>query len=324
MIQNTIIFGDSTNPWHNLALEEALFENHSGGALLYLWRNSRTVVIGRNQNAWKECRVEALERDGGKLARRSSGGGAVYHDLGNLNFTFILPREEYNLERQLGVILRAVQELGINAHFSGRNDIVGEDGAKFSGNAFRFSQKNAMHHGTLLVDVDLARMAKYLSPPKEKLRTKGVESVRARVCNLNDIKPGITGADAWVSIAKAFTLEYGHCRAMNDKDVFVAALSQREDRHASWDWRMGSSPAFDVTLENRFAWGSLEIGLTLEKGIVKMATVYSDAMDEAFILSLPAVLKGQMFKNDALAAAVRTLDGEYAQDIAAWLGEIKL
>ena len=135
---NTMIRTANTDPWHNLALEECLFATPSLGPVLYLWRNQNTVVIGKHQNAWKECRTQLLEEEGGKLARRSTGGGAVFHDLGNLNFTFIMPTELYNVKRQCGVILKALRSLNIDAEFTGRNDLTIK-GAKFSGNAFRLS-----------------------------------------------------------------------------------------------------------------------------------------------------------------------------------------
>ena len=171
---NRFLSGTTCNPWHNLAVEELLFDSPQQGVTLYLWQNRHTVVIGRNQNAWRECRTELLAKDGGRLARRTTGGGAVYHDLGNLNFTFVTPRGEYDLARQLSVILAAVRSLGVHARFTGRNDLVTDAGAKFSGNAFRFSREAGMHHGTLLVNVDMENLGKYLAPSPAKLAAKGV------------------------------------------------------------------------------------------------------------------------------------------------------
>ena len=144
MIRNLQFYrGTGTNPYDNLALEAYFFQHcPPETCIFYLWQNERTVVIGKNQNAWRECNVDLLEQENGFLARRPSGGGAVFHDLGNLNFTFVAPAKDYHVSRQLDVICRAVRTFGLNAQKTGRNDIA-VDGKKFSGNAFQKSRKPA-------------------------------------------------------------------------------------------------------------------------------------------------------------------------------------
>ena len=163
-----------TDPWKNLAREEFLMGDCADDeAIFYLWRNARTVVIGRNQNAWSECQLDLLESEDGRLARRSSGGGAVFHDLGNLNFSFIVPRRLFSMERQLGVVLGALRSLGIDAEFSGRNDLA-IGGRKFSGNAWQLTRDRGLHHGTLLLSADMSMMSRYLNVDPEKLKAEGV------------------------------------------------------------------------------------------------------------------------------------------------------
>ncbi|MEE1401958.1 MAG: lipoate--protein ligase, partial [Oscillospiraceae bacterium] len=152
MIRQLLTYRDGcTDPHRNLATEAYLTETvPEDTCILYLWQNRHTVVIGRNQNAWRECRTTLLEQEGGVLARRLSGGGAVYHDMGNLNFTFSLPTADYDLRRQQEVLVAACHRLGIPAECSGRNDIL-TGGRKFSGNSFYHHRGRSFHNGTLLI-----------------------------------------------------------------------------------------------------------------------------------------------------------------------------
>lgn len=320
---NQIIYSASTNPHYNLALEELLYENVNGYCL-YLWQNKNTVVIGRNQNAWKECRIDELEAEGGRLARRSSGGGAVFHDMGNLNFTFIAPADGYNVERQLGVIIKAVQSLGIKASFTGRNDIVTESGAKFSGNAFRQNKTAGMHHGTLLVNVDMAKLGRYLVPSPAKLAAKGIDSVRSRVANLTEYRPSLTVEELKEAVAKAFAEEYGQCSLLLPSSLDQAALEAKTEKYSSWEWNKGGSPAFDLSLSNRFSWGELTLELSLEEGRITSLHPWSDAMDEAMVLSLPEALAGCRLNGSDMAAAAASLGTPEAEDIARWLKEVSI
>ena len=155
------IVSDQTNPYLNIAVENYLVE-YADSIVLYLWRNRRTVVIGQNQNPYSEVNLEALNADGGYLMRRRTGGGAVYHDDGNLNFSFIVPKDLYDQTRQFAVIQRAVESFGLHTELSGRNDILVE-GRKFSGNAFSKGRINDLHHGTLLISGDMSDLQRYLS-----------------------------------------------------------------------------------------------------------------------------------------------------------------
>ncbi len=325
-MRNTIITGDCENPWRNLAVEALLFESlGSRERVLYLWQNRDTVVIGRHQNAWKECRVRLLEDEGGTLARRSSGGGAVYHDLGNLNFSFVLPRSEYDVRRQLEVVRRAVAEFGITAQLSGRNDLViAEGGAKFSGNAFRFSGDAALHHGTIMVRVALDKLGRYLAPDDGKLRAKGIDSVRARVVNLAALNPRITVPGLADALKRAFVAEYGPAQALSVGALDAARLEALEREYASWDFRMGKALPFDATLARRFGWGGVTLELGLKAGAVASVQVFSDAMDEAMIARIAPALVGARYDNRALGEALRRLAHPQADELAEWLEQTDL
>lgn len=323
---NQFLFYHSNSPcpWHNLAVEEYVLGHlppHT--CVLYLYQNENTVVIGKNQNAWKECRHQQLADEGGKLARRISGGGAVFHDMGNLNFSFIVSREDYDLNRQLGVILDAVKSLGVSAEFSGRNDILSE-GAKFSGNAFCFRKDSAFHHGTILIGADMSKLARYLSVSKDKIASKGVESVRARVCNLQERNAAIDVDLMANALKKSFEKEYGPCKPLVIEDPKeVLAI---ETRNATWDWQLGQSPCFDIETGTRFAWGNVEFAFSLKSGVITHVSVYSDAMDADFIGRLPEILTGCVFSSESLAKRMRMVEGteeqrKMAEDIASFFIE---
>lgn len=304
-----IVFSKSYDPWFNLALEEHLLgEIEKNQVILYLWQNQNTVVIGRNQNAWKECRCAELEQAGGKLARRLSGGGAVYHDLGNLNFTFIMDKEKYNLEKQLRVILEAVKKFGIQAEFTGRNDLT-VDGRKFSGNAFYFERDRAYHHGTILLNVDVDKLSKYLQVSKQKIVSKGVDSVQARIGNLSLFCPDITIAKMNQALLESFQELYGETlEPPLTLDHTTCPLPTLYQKYSSWEWLYGKTPSFDVLLETRFLWGGIELGLSLKNGIIADSKIYSDAMNSHLIERLASILINQPLSKERLAAAIQELE----------------
>ena len=310
----------SFDPFWNLALEQHLLETVEGGCcLLYLWQNQKTVVIGRNQNPWAECRADLLESEGGHLARRLSGGGAVFHDLGNLNFTFIVPTGDYDLAKQQRVLLAACRCFGVPAELNGRNDLI-TNGRKFSGNAFYRSGQRAYHHGTLLVDVDGEQLMRYLTPPRAKLEARGVASVRARVVNLRELCPAVTVEGLKQALVESFEEVYGlksAPRALHEEDRRrVEAL---REHYAGWAWRFGQRLPFTLRTEGRFPWGGVELQLQIDEGVIRRAAVYSDDMDFAFPPALEAALTGCPFARPALAEALQTVP--HGADILSLLQE---
>ena len=307
---------NSFDPYRNLATEQYLMETvEEDACILFLWQNQNTVVIGKNQNAWKECRTALLSEEGVTLARRLSGGGAVFHDLGNLNFTFLMPQAEYDLDRQFAVIAKAIEFLGLEAELSGRNDMQ-INGRKFSGNAFYKNGSQAYHHGTLLVDVDMSKMGRYLNPSKAKLQAKGVDSVRSRVVNLNELNPEITVDTMKHAMREAFCAVYGvHCEALDDSSFDHHAINQLYERNKSWQWNYGQKLPFSVEMEERFAWGGLQICLQIVSGLIQTASVYSDAMDWSLAPKLEQLLTGCRFEKSALTSRVCGLESEFTADI---------
>ena len=320
MIKNLYcVYGAGSDPYTNLALEEhMLYSLQPGDCILYLWQNQNTVVIGRNQNAWKECRTELLNAEGGRLARRLSGGGAVFHDLGNLNFTFLMAEEDYDLDRQLTVIEMACRSLGIPVERSGRNDIWA-DGRKFSGNAFYHNKGRAYHHGTLMVAVDGEKLGRYLSPSKAKLQAKGVESVRSRVVNLSELCPGLTCEELAERLEAAFGVTYDLPVERMEPDV--AGAAELRAKYASNEWLYGPRLPLSLECEQRFDWGEVQLQLQVESGEVVAARVYSDAMDAELPAALERALTGCAFSCSALCSRVEEQMGQYAADLSAMLAQ---
>ena len=302
------ILSDQTNPYKNIALEEYLLWNvEKDECIFYLWQNRRTVVIGVNQNPWKECHVKELEQDDGFLARRLSGGGAVFHDLGNLNFTFLVREEDYSLERQLDVIVRAVAKFGINAERSGRNDIL-TDGKKFSGNAFLNTRGHCYHHGTLLMDVDMANLSKYLNVSHAKLQSKGVASVRSRVINLKELAPKMTIESLQNALIEAYGEVYrGTPAQLPDGRIDKVQVDKATEKFASWEWRLGRKLPFTVEYSNRFGWGDLTLQFCIEGGIVRDAIAYSDGMETDFIKAIGDAIKGIVFSSTEINKKINEL-----------------
>ena len=293
------------DPYRNIALEKYMTEHAAPGeCVLYLWQNDRTVVIGRNQNAWEECRVKELTEDGGHLARRLSGGGAVYHDRGNLNFSFMALKADYDTARQSEVILRAVRKLGVPAERTGRNDLAAE-GRKFSGNAFYETGGCCCHHGTIMLNVDTDAMAGYLTVSAAKLRSKGVPSVRARVMNLKEVCPDISVETLGAGLLEAFGEVYG----LKPEPWLPDPAAEDEirgeaERLSSEAWLFPPRLPFTAELRGRFPWGGIHIGLCVRRNVIEAADCRSDAMDERLIRGIREALPGCRYDAEAIADRV--------------------
>ncbi len=314
-----------TNPYRNLAAERYLLEHIPAGSVtLYLWQNKKTVVIGRNQNPWAECNMALLRNDGGHLVRRLSGGGAVYHDSGNLNFTFLTDISAYNLDRQLNVIITALQNLGIKAEKSGRNDIL-VDGRKVSGNAFYTSGSKKYHHGTLLLDVKTDKMAKYLTVSPLKLKAKGVSSVKSRVLNLKEVCPTLTVPVLQNALINAFAEIYGSKpHRLNAADFNEAELLSYEQEFKNDDFRLGKRLPFTWQTEARFDWGSFTLCCKIDGGKVEEAQVYTDSMDWQLLNGAGQFFNGCMFTAQDLAQAAQKINNAAGNDISKFLAELTI
>lgn len=317
-MSNYIYSAPTGDGWLNLARDGYFLENNKkGDVILYFYVNKNAVIIGRNQNAWKECSIANMDADGVQLVRRHSGGGAVFHDNGNLNFSFITDEKHYDLNRQMRVILNAVSKLGLKAELSGRNDIT-VDGKKFSGNAFSLAKGNRSHHGTILVNADLTKLSNYLCVSKEKMRSKGIDSVRARVCNICELSSGLTVEAMRRLVIESFIEEYGAASEYVFDGTALAEVEERRERHASWEWRFGKTPQFDFETDKRFSFGDTQIYFNLRDGVIRETKVYSDCLDTELTTEIENALTGVHFRKEEIKAALSKMKD---QNIAAELAE---
>lgn len=259
-------------PYHNLALEELLAKSvQDGEAIMYLWQNADTVVIGKHQNAYSECNYEIMKKDNISLARRKTGGGAVFHDDKNLNFTFINRKQDYDLKRNQNIICKAVESFGLDCQVSGRNDIT-YDGKKFSGNAFFNGKDFCIHHGTIMLDVDLTRLERYLNVDKSKLLNKGVASVRARVVNLKTVIPDINIERMQKALINSFEEVYGLAVKEYDTNRKQKHFDNLIAFYKSEEFLLGKYPV--ILARQRKPYGELMITQVNDQ-----LTIFSDCLD---------------------------------------------
>lgn len=318
-----------TNPWFNLATEDWIFNTLDPDShTLFLWRNTETVVIGRSQNPWVECKTDKMAEDNVFLARRQSGGGAVFHDLGNTNFTFLSPKADYDQAANFTIIINALKKLGIEADLSGRNDMqVGDK--KISGSAFKHAIDRSFHHGTLLVNANMQKLGDYLNPHPLKLKAKGIKSVRSRVANLIEFNKSVNHENLSEAIIEAFCEYYGQTVAVEELDENTLAkapsLNQYYQQMADWDWRFGKTPEFSHQLETRFDWGLIDLHMDIKQAVISEVVIFSDALNVELIELLKQALTGVKYNKQAIECKLDTLSkaqpelAAQIEDFGAWL-----
>lgn len=300
----------SVNPFYNLAFEEYVLHSCLEGDWLILWQNDKTVVIGQNQNAEAEINRGFVEANGIHVVRRATGGGAVYHDLGNLNYSFITDRNQgESMERFTRPVVDALRGLGLNAQASGRNDILIDD-KKISGTAQRIHRSRILHHGTLLFDSDPERIAGALRSDPEKFRSKSTPSVRSRVGNIREcLQRDMTIAEFWEYLKQVLS---------GDDLISVtlpeAALEQirkiKTEKYDTWEWNFGRTPQFSLCRKQRLAGGTLEVQLEVTGGILAAAAFRGDFLSKRPLDAVEQALEGCRFCREDIAQVLNTFSPE--------------
>jgi len=291
--------------------------------MMYLWRPDPVVTIGRHQNPWKECKLSDLQADGIQLNRRRSGGGCVWQDPGCSVFTFISPSDQFNIDKNLDIVLGALRRCGITGEKKGRNDMTFE-GKKISGSAFRHvpDRKVSLHHGTILVNTAMTELQKYLTPDKRKLQAKGIASVGARVMNLVEQFPDFDHERLCDALEKEFRevhgltlegtpLEVIHADAPLTKEPGFQAVF---DELNSDDWRLGRTPDFSHKMETRIdGIGVLDVQLNVVHGKIEDAVIFSDALFPEVISEATEVLKGVDYGGKTIRRALVSLQPHFTE-----------
>lgn len=316
------IQSDNTDPYYNLALEQYLFDSLGAGESCFmLWQNDNTVVVGKHQNTVEEINQSYVRDNGITIARRLSGGGAVYHDLGNLCFTFITDcdgENAFDFGRFCRPVVQALDSMGVKAEISGRNDMT-IDGKKFSGSAQYMKRGRVMHHGTLLYDSNLDIAANALNVGMDKIESKGIKSIRSRMTN---IRPYISED---VSIADfRDTLKEYMCRGSDMNRITLTELAEsavrglKDEIYSRWEWNFGASPAYTVRKSRRFeGCGKVEAYISVgKKGIIENIAFRGDYFGNGDSSELAAKLRGVRIERDALLAALGgTNIGDYFNNL---------
>lgn len=304
-----------TDPSINLAIEEYALRNldFSHDYLLF-YINEPSIIIGRNQNTLEEINHEYVEKNGIHVVRRISGGGAVYHDLGNLNFSFITDYEKSSLNNFLKFtepIIEILREMGMNAELSGRNDIQ-IDGRKISGNAQYSSVKRMFSHGTLLFDTDLNEVTNALNVKMSKIQSKGHKSVRSRVANISEFLNEKMTIDEFRSrILEGLYRNVDSFKTyrLTEHD-WEKVYELREQKYAVWDWNFGKSPKFNVQRTKRFPIGEIDLRIDVEKGYIKNLKIYGDFFGRNPVEELETLFKGARYDRGEIVNLLQPLEIE--------------
>jgi lipoate---protein ligase len=296
-----------TDAYFNLAAEEFVFSQlDRQQEYLLLWQNRNAIVVGLHQNTYEEINPDFVEQNNVQVVRRLTGGGAVYHDMGNLNFSFVVDADgkAFNFRLLALPVIQTLNRLGVAAEFNGRNDLT-IDGLKISGNAEMMKGDRLLHHGTLLFSSNLETLSAALKVKDDKIESKGIKSVRSRVTNIQDHLPDLT-IDAFKDVLVA---EISHSSRQIIEYTFTeadrAAISKlREEKYGTWAWNYGKSPDYNIRKERRFSGGGLSLYMTVQKGLIQTFRIFGDFFGEGELGKMEQRLVGVEMREGAIRAAL--------------------
>jgi len=309
-----IVISTSNNPYVNLAVEELLLGKITEKEpILYLWQNAKSVIIGRNQNPCFECNFDAIKKNDVKIVRRMTGGGAVYHDMGNLNYSFVWQGNACSKEFIYNRILAAINMYVHDAALDGRNDIV-INGMKVSGTAFLERNGKHIQHGCILISTDLVKMSECLSVNPDKLSGKRIDSVRSRVANLVELNSAVTIEKIRKSIIDSFKVCFSDVK--NEPCTFIIQDPHFDhilEKYKSDEWNYGNKgnkSAMTVALHHRFSWGDIDLTIKTDGITVLEAEVYSDSLEAGVFELVREELLTCKFEKADITNHIQQIDGD--------------
>jgi lipoate-protein ligase A len=296
------IYNKNTNPYFNLACEEYILKEFNEECFM-LWRNSPCIVVGKNQNTLSEINKDYVDKNNITIVRRLSGGGAVFHDLGNINFTFISNQKEtFNDFKRFTVpIIDALKQLNVNAEFSGRNDLT-IDGKKFSGNAQYCYKNRVLHHGTLLFSANVTDISQSLNVKEKKFEGKAVKSVKSRVTNISSHLKSPMKVEEFIEFLMNYVVNnYAESKLYTLTEEDIKNISKLADeKYSTWEWNYGSSPKYSYKNEMKCKGGLIEFNCNIEKGYIKDAKFFGDFFGIYDVSDIETTLKGTKYTEDAV------------------------
>ena len=299
----------SQSPYYNLAFEEYVLTHRTQGDYLLLWQNENTIVVGQNQNTEAEINRPFVEAHHINVVRRSTGGGAVYHDLGNLNYSFITDagdKASISMDRFTSPVVEALKGLGLQAEASGRNDILVE-GRKVSGTAQRLYGNRILHHGTLLFDANADMVAGALQVDPEKFRSKSTKSVRSRIGNIRSfLKQDMDKPAFWAYLKEALAGS-GMVFDTLTADELAQVDKLKTEKYDTWEWNYGRSPKFDMTGKRYWDGGCLEVGVSVSHGCITDIRFNGDFLAVCSIEPLVEALRGVPFRREDVCRVLNSL-----------------
>ncbi len=305
------IHNTETDPYFNLAAEEFLVKELSEDICM-LWQNHNTIVIGRNQNTLAEINYDYVKENGISVVRRMTGGGAVFHDMGNINYTFIVGAGDddfSNYEKFTRPVIAFLKTLGVRAELRGRNDLTICD-KKISGNAQYMYKNRMLHHGTLLYSAEETRLAEALKVSEDKIKSKGIKSVRSRITNISHhMENPMSPAEFINAFADFMVTNTPDCKYYDLNQHRAEIMRLRDEKYATWDWNFGTSPAYSFAKKERFNFGGVEVQMDIDRaGIISDVKIFGDFFSKEPVSVLEEALRGSLHEQEAIRSALENVN----------------